>query len=212
MKEFLERNGIVILRKYFKNVREDTLQFFLDGILDSHFDAYREVRTGDGLIDHFIIGPDDHKIIIETKMSDDEDYLDGIEIQLPEYLEREHSRTGFFIIFYIDGSSISIEDMRKELRSISTKHYDKYFIRDIIIDLRERPTPSKQKSYAELRDIKGIGPKTARKLVKANIKTLKTLVDTPIEDILKKTSISKNTLIGIKKRAKELVDSNDITK
>lgn len=145
-------------------------------------------------------------------MSDDEDYLDGIEIQLPEYLERVHSRTGFFIIFYIDGSSISIEDIRKELRSISTKHYDKYFIRDIIIDLRERPTPSKQKSYAELRDIKGIGPKTARKLVKANIKTLKTLVDTPIEDILKKTSISKNTLIGFKKRAKELVDSNDITK
>lgn len=200
------------LRKYFRKVREETLQFFLDGILDSHFDAYREVRTGDGLIDHFLIGPDGHKIIIETKMSDDEDYLEGIEVQLPEYLERQQSRTGFFIIFYIDGSSTSIEEMKKEVRSIITKLYDKFIIRDMIIDLRERPTPSKQKSHAELRAIKGIGSKTVKKLVEAKIKTPQDLVNTPIEDILKKTSISEKSLINFKEKAKELVNSEKISK
>ena len=209
MKEFLERNGIEILRKYFKNVREDTLQFFLDGILASHFDAYREIRTGDGVIDHFIIGPDGNKIVIETKLSDDEDYLDGIKNQLPQYLKRVHSRMGFFIIFYIDGSSTSIEEMKKEVRSISTTLYDKYSIRNIIIDLRERPTPSKQKSYADLRAIKGIGPKTVKELVKSRIKTLQDLVNTPIEDILKKTSISKKRLISFKEKAKNLGNSEN---
>lgn len=200
-KDFLENHGINKLKTFLTKVREKELQFILQGILFSHFWAYEEVPKGDGKIDFFIIGPEQNKIIIETKMSDDVDYLDGIKIQLPEYLDRVKSKHGFFIIFYIDGTTKDIETIKNEIKLARFELFnDHYRITDFLIDLRERKSPSKMVSYSELRNVDGIGPKRAETFANAGYDSKESLLNAPVEEISSKTNISQGIIEKIIKK------------
>lgn len=202
-KEFLESHGIIRLKKFLKQVREKELQFILQGILFSHFWAYEEIPKGDGKIDFFIIAPENNKIIIETKMSDDVDYLDGIKIQLPEYLVREKSKHGFFVVFYVDGTTKDLETIKEEIKTERLKIFNKYIINQIVIDLRERESPSKMVSYANLRKIEGIGHKRAEIFINAGFDSRESILNTTIEEISSKTNFSQDLINNIRNACKE---------
>jgi len=193
---------------HLKQVREKQLQFILQGILYSHFHAYKEVRRGDGIIDFFIIGPESKIIVIETKMSDDDDYLDGIKNQLPEYLERVKSKHGFFVVFYIDGTEKDIDIIKSEITLARFDLYKQYNINAFIIDLRERVSPSKIVSYQEIRIIKGIGQKKAEILGKAGFNSIDSILNNSTEEILSKTSLSKTVIETIKRNCKDVKNNS----
>lgn len=201
-KEFLEAHGINKLKTFLNKVREKELQFILQGILFSHFWAYEEVPKGDGKIDFFIIGPDKNKLIIETKMSDDVDYLDGIKIQLPEYLDRVKSKHGFFIVFYVDGTTKDIETVKKEINLARFKLFNDYIITVFLIDLRERESPSKIVSYSKLRKVDGVGPIRAEMLTNAGYDSIESILNAPLEEISSKTNLPQGVIEKIRKNCK----------
>lgn len=201
-KAFLESHGINKLKKFLKQVREKELQFILQGILFSHFWAYEEILKGDGKFDFFIISPENNKIIIETKMSDDVDYLDGIKLQLPQYLDREKSKHGFFLLFYVDGTTKNIETVKEEIITERFKLFNKYKITEIIIDLRERESPSKMVSYSNLRKVKGIGHKRAEILTNAGFDSIESILTAPIEEISSKTNLPQDLINKIRNACK----------
>ena len=211
LKGFLEGHGIKTLKKHFKKVREKTFQFILSGILFSHFYALEEIKQGNGYIDFFVIGPENNEILIETKMSDAENCTEGIRNQLPTYLRRRKAKVGIFILFYIDGSPKSINEIEKEIDMVRLDYINEFLLYCLIIDLRERPSPSKIVSYQELRNIPGVGNVKAEKLYKAGFTSKSSIIESTIETICSKTRLSENVVLRIKKDCERINENSPET-
>lgn len=204
-KNFLENHGIKTLKRFLRVVDEPTLQFILQSILFSHFWAYDEVKTGDGRIDFFLIGPENRRIIIETKLSIDEDYIEGLKQQLVNYLKREHAFFGYFILFYFDGCKSSISEVEKEIQNELSKINLEYSIRFLLIDLIERDTPSNIKSYQALRNLPKIGKSRTESLVAKKIFTLIDFIGYPTDKLCEILNLSKKNILQIKSHAENVI-------
>lgn len=206
-KEFLEGHGIKTLKNHFKKVREKTLQFILCGILFSHFYAFQEIQQGDGYIDFFVIGPENNEIIIETKMSDAENYIEGIRNQLPTYLRQRKAKVGIFVLFYIDGTPKRINEIEKEIDLVKLDYINEFHLFSLLIDLRKRPSPSKIVSYQELRDIPGVGSARAEKLYKAGFISINSIKNSSIGTICSETGLSEQVVSSIKKECENMEEN-----
>lgn len=136
-------------------------------------------------------------------MSDDRDYIEGIRNQLPTYLRRRKAKVGIFILFYINNTHKSINEIKKEIEKIILDNANEFFLSYLIIDLTKRPTPSKIVSYQELINIPGVGSARAESLYKAGFVSKKKILDSTIEAICSKTGLSEGIISKIKNECED---------
>lgn len=136
-------------------------------------------------------------------MSDDRDYVEGIRNQLPIYLRRRKAKVGIFILFYINNTHKSINEIKKEIEKIILDNANEFFLSYLIIDLTKRPTPSKIVSYQELINIPGVGRAKAESLYKAGFVSKKKILDSTIEAICSKTGLSESIISKIKNECED---------
>lgn len=108
-------------------------------------DISPEADTGVGKLDFKFSQGSNSRVIIETKLSNNNDLLHGYVTQLPDYVNSQHGTYGIYVVVIVDSKKNKISQLKK-LRDIEAKRdkndLSQYEI--IFVDARERPTASKR--------------------------------------------------------------------
>ena len=104
-KQLVEKNGLWKLLYDDKNKpkHENAAQLLLFGIADAYctangIDISREVNNGQGPVDFKFSEGAQNKILVEVKLTSNQQLIHGISKQLPIYMEQENTRKAIYLI------------------------------------------------------------------------------------------------------------------
>lgn len=108
-------------------------------------DINPEADTGVGKLDFKFSQGANSRVIIETKLSNNQDLLHGYVTQLPDYMNSQHGAYGIFVVVIINSKKNQIEQLKKLKKIESERNKENPSQYEIIfVDARERPTASKK--------------------------------------------------------------------
>ena len=127
---------------------EEAAQWLFQGIIlhscrQNNIDLSREANIGRGPVDYKASVGFAQRALIELKLARNTKFWNGLEKQLPKYLEAEGIRCGVFVVIAFNDKDLEKTiDIEKRTKAISTKvGYD---ISSIVIDAsRDKPSASK---------------------------------------------------------------------
>ncbi|MBN1941110.1 MAG: hypothetical protein JW772_02920 [Candidatus Diapherotrites archaeon] len=113
-----------------------------------NLDISPEPSTGRGLIDFKVSQGHEFRALIEIKLVSNTAWANGLEHQLPEHLEAEQVKNGYFVLVaFNDKEKEKFQSLPRRLDEINKKYQGKLEIKTITVDASKKPTASiKQKA------------------------------------------------------------------
>ncbi|MEX0748772.1 MAG: hypothetical protein WD467_03340 [Candidatus Saccharimonadales bacterium] len=157
--EKLGANTLLYHRKgespdYLKPVREDAAQIIFHTAADhicqnNDILVSREPAVGNGAVDFTIGQGSSNKAVVEIKKSNNKNLIDGYNLQLQEYVEREKAAIAFYVVVLVTQASVDNKDSQlNELKKMYASKLRKkeQCPRLVIINGLEQLSPSKMRS------------------------------------------------------------------
>lgn len=156
--EKLGANTLLYHRKgeainYDKPVREDAAQVIFHTVADhlcqkNDILVSREPTVANGAVDFSIGQGSSNKVLVEIKKSDNNSLLDGYNLQVQEYIERENAADAFYVVVIVKPSSL--KNPHSKLNELNKLHAsnirtNKPCPRLVTINGLENTAPSKLK-------------------------------------------------------------------
>ena len=107
-------------------------------------DLSPEADTGLGKLDFKFSQGAKSRVVVETKLTTNQDLLHGYITQLPDYMKAQEAAHGLYVAVYVDSNKNKLGQLRK-LKDIQSKQTKDSPIEIVIIDAREKATASKRR-------------------------------------------------------------------
>jgi hypothetical protein len=150
-KNFVEnKSGYKLLwdEKFTRGKSEEGVQLLFNGIVEQYciannIDLTREVNQGRGPVDFRFSSGYTKRVVLEIKLARNGKFWNGLELQLPKYLEIDNVRDGVFLVtVYTENDQKKIKDIQDRVSIVNTKNNLK--IRLMIINaIPHKPSASK---------------------------------------------------------------------
>lgn len=147
-KELVEENGLwrLLYDDKIYPKRESAAQLLFYGIADAYcnannIDLSREVNNGHGPVDFKLSKGADKKVVIEIKLTSNQQLMHGFEVQLPKYMKQENTNRAIYLIIE-NGHRRRFDKFQSYYNKLSKEHKEK--IKYIMIDANIQKSASKE--------------------------------------------------------------------